>query len=391
MTPEPKCQTSRFEGVYVTASGSLFSFAMGLSAVAIPLFALESGFSGAEVGVLVALSACAQLVIRSVMSAMMRRFPDKHFVSAAGVLMAASCLVLLVSSGWWAFALSQVAQGAARGFVWTASQTHAVRTSRSSVAALARVNLSSGVGQIVGPFLAGPIIEHLSVTWALAAGAVPAVLVIVPASLLQRLEPLHPDRGKGAKGSRRRGAGVGLASWAGAVAGAWRAMMNSFVPIVLAGAGQSASAIGVVAAVANTANITGGAAAGKIRVDRLTVFLLAGIAVTGIGFAGFAALAGHFLPAAALLALSGAGAGLLQTVGPALASENVRPEERGEALATAGTYRAGALLAAPLLVSGLVTVMATPVAMLVLGVAMTAPTALALRSRRGRALGSHHG
>lgn len=390
MSSELKCQPSRFEGLYVTASGSLFSFAMGLSAVTIPLFALESGFSGAEVGVLVALSACAQLGVRTVMSALMRRFPDKHFLSAAGLLMAISCLVLLGSAGWWAFALSQLAQGAARGFVWTAAQTHAVRTSPSSVTALAQVNLSSGIGQIAGPFLAGPIIEHLSITWALAAGALPAALVIAPASMLMRLEPLRPERGKGAKRARHRHPGLGLASWAGAAAGAWRAMMNSFVPIVLAGAGQSASAIGMVAAAANTTNIAGGAAAGRIPTSRLTSFLVSGIAVTGIGFAGFAALAGHLVAAAVLLALSGAGAGLLQTVGPALASETVRPEERGEALATAGTYRAAALLAAPLVVSGLATVTAAPVAMLVLGVAMTAPAVSALRSRRDR-LGSQDG
>lgn len=382
MARETMSQPSRFEGFYVAAGGSLFSFAMGLSAVVIPLFGLESGFSGAEVGVLVALSACAQLATRSVMSALMRRCPDKHFVSAAGLLMAVSCLVLLISAGWWAFALSQVAQGAARGFVWTATQTHAVRTSPSAVAALAKVNLTSGVGQIVGPLAAGPILEHLSVTWALAVGAVPAALVIVPASLLQRLEPLRPDRGNRAERRQQRGSGVRLASSAGAAAGAWRAMMNSFVPILLAGAGQSASAIGTIAAVANTTNITGGAVAGKIPVGRLNGFLVAGIAATGIGFAGFAGFAGHLLLAAVLLALSGAGAGLLQTVGPALASETVRPEERGEALATAGTYRAAALLAAPLVVSGLVTVVATPVAMLALGVAMTAPAAFALRSRR---------
>lgn len=390
MARELRCQPSRLEGFYVGASGSLFSFAMGLSAVTIPLFALDSGFSGADVGVLVALSACAQLGIRTVMSSLMRRFPDKHFLSAAGLLMAASCLVLLASAGWWTFALSQLAQGAARGLVWTAAQTHAVRTSPSSVTALARVNLSSGVGQIVGPVLAGPIIEHLSIAWALAAGALPAALVVVPASLLMRLEPLRPDRGRNARRGQQRGAGIGLASWAGAAAGAWRAMMNSFVPIVLAGAGQSASAIGMVAAVANTTNIVGGAAAGRIHAGRLTSFLVAGTAVTGIGFAGFAALAGHLVAASALLALSGAGAGLLQTVGPALASESVRPEERGEALATAGTYRAAALLAAPLVVSGLVTVVAAPVAMVVLGVAMTAPAALAIRSRRDR-LGSQHG
>jgi MFS family permease len=382
MSAEPGCQPSRLEAVHVTASGTLFSFAMGFSAVAIPLFALESGFGAGEVGVMVALSACAQLGTRAVMRRLMRRFPDKHFVSASGMLMAASCLILLASAGWWAFALSQLAQGAARGFVWTATQTHAVRTSRSSVAALARVNLSSGLGQIVGPFLAGPVIEHLSVEWALAIGAVPALLVVVPASLLVRLEPLRPERGATSTLAVWRRPGLALASSAGATAGAWRAMMNSFVPIVLAEAGHGASAIGAVAAVANTTNIAGGAAAGRIRIERLTLFLAAGTLVTGLGLAGFGALADHAVTATVLLAVSGAGAGLLQTAGPALASETVRPEERGEALATAGTYRAAALLAAPLAVSGLVSLIAAPVALVALGTVMAAPVLLTRRRTR---------
>jgi MFS family permease len=376
-------QRSRFEDAYVGASGALFSFAMGLSAVAIPLFALNSGLTAGQVGVLIAVSACAQLSVRTVMGSLMRRVADKHFVSAAGVLMALSCVSLLLSSSVWVFVVSQLAQGAARGVFWTGVQTHVVRTSTSAVAAIAQINLVSGIGQIVGPFLAGPIIEHYSLERALACATVVGVLVVLPSSLMVRLEPMRPKRkGRSPAVAVWRQPGVGLASWAGAVAGSWRAMMNSYVPVVLAQAGHGAAAIGVVSGIANATSIGGSAAAGWIKMGRLRAFLVWGIVTSGVGLALFGILAGDLVLATVALAVAGVGAGLLQTAGPAVASETVAPEERGEAIATAGTYRAAALLLAPLGVAGLVTVIATSAGIAVLGVAMAGPVLL-LRGRKG--------
>jgi MFS family permease len=389
MSTLEQSQASRFEETYAGAGAAFFSFAMGLSAVAIPLLALDVGFHAGEVGVFVAFSAVAQLSIRSVMGALMRRVPDKHFVALAGALMALSCVVLVLSVGTWAFLLSQVAQGAARGFFWTGTQTHAVRTARSAVAAIAKVNLTSGIGQIIGPLVAGPIIAGLSARWALGLATVGGLLVLVPAALMVQLPPMRPTRTPGTTTAVWRRPGVGIASWAGASAGAWRAMMNSYVPIVLEQARQSSSAIGAVVSVANAASILGGAVAGRIRERRLQFWLVVGVAVTGVGLALFGGFAHQVLVAGTALSLSGVGAGLLQTVGPALATEAVSPEERGEAIASAGTFRAAALLLAPLGVAGLVTVMATPVALVIGGLAMSTPILLARRHMGGRSqLGS---
>lgn len=370
-------QPSSFESAYVGLAGALFTFAMGLSAVAIPLFALSAGYSAGQIGLLVALSACAQLGVRSVMSALMRHLASKSFVTLAAVLMALSCLLLVASAGSWAFVCSQLAQGAARGFFWTGGQTHVVRTSTSSVAAIARINLTSGFGQVLGPLLAGPLIQQLSVAWTLSCAGLFGALAVVPASLMVRLPPLRPERKRAAASSASPRSGVGIASWAGASAGSWRAMMNSYVPVVLAETGHAASAIGVVAAVANTTSIAGGAGAGWIKTRQLKISLIVGMVATGVGLGLFGLLAGNLVAAATALALSGLSAGLLQTVGPALASETVQPEERGEALATAGAYRAAALLFTPLGVAGLLAVMATSAAVAVTGLVMVGPAVLA--------------
>ncbi|MEV6119266.1 hypothetical protein AB0M23_01840 [Streptomyces sp. NPDC052077] len=109
-----ECQRFRFEGVHGGTSGALFPFAMGLSVVAIPPYAWRSGYSGGEVGVPVALSACAQPGSRAAIGALSRQRADKHLAGGAALPMTLSCAVLTPSNGPAAFVASQLAQDAAR-------------------------------------------------------------------------------------------------------------------------------------------------------------------------------------------------------------------------------------------------------------------------------------
>jgi hypothetical protein len=58
--------------------------------------------------------------------------------------------------------------------------------------------------------------------------------------------------------------------------------------------------------------------------------------------------------AGAFLFISGVGAGILQTLGPALATEAVGLEERGRAIASVGTFRAISLLVTPMGIGALI-------------------------------------
>ena len=88
---------------------------------------------------------------------------------------------------------------------------------------------------------------------------------------------------------------------------------------------------------------------------------------TGLGLAAVGPFAGLTAPVAIALAISGIGAGVLQTVGPAIAAEKVHPEERGDALALTGTFRATALFLSPLGMAGLVTLVPVTAALLAAG------------------------
>jgi MFS family permease len=367
--------------VIATAAGAtIYSVALGVASVALPLLALEAGYSGVEVGVLVALSAVSQMLSRIGMGSWLNRLPDWTFVFAAALMLALSSGLAALSTAVVPFAAAHLLQGVSRAFFWTGSQTHAVRGPRPAVRGMAVVNLSSSVGLLTGPVLAG-VLGSRSLVLAMAVGAGLAALGLVPALLLHRYPPFSPPGGSSQKQIWRR-PGVDAGCWAGVSAGAWRGLLGSYVPVALNHAGQSTGVIGVLVAIANAAQMSGSAGVTRLGRRGLARSLVLGALLAGAGTAAVGYLAGHAVLAAVVLAVSGIGAGLLQTAGPAVAVEAVHPEERGTVMATSGTFRAAALLASPLIAAGIVAVAPVSMALTVGGVLIAVPARWAWRLSR---------
>jgi MFS family permease len=370
--PEESVGQRRRETATTLAGATVFAVALGIVSVTAPLLAFRAGYSSPQIGVLVALSAVSQMGTRLFMGAMMRRLPDKVFILAAAACLAAACGALALSASWAVFAAAQLLQGLARALMWTGTQTHAVRLSQSAVAALAKVNLAAGSGQIVGPLLAGVLVAH-SPQLALGVAAAVSAVGVITAALLTRLAPFTGRAKDRAGGRVWRRPGVDVACWAGAGAGAWRGVLDSYVPVILEHAQQSAATIGAIVAVANGAQVAGGAIAGRLRGKGQQRSLVVGVLMSGLGVAALGPVAGMAALAGAALLLSGIGAGALQTLGPAIATDAVHPEERGEAIASAGTFRAAALLLSPFTLAGLVTVIPLSAAVLTAGLLISLP------------------
>ena len=60
----------------VLLTTATFSFVLGVSSVAVPLLAIQSGYSVAEVGVLAAVSAVSPILIRLFLNRILRVFPN---------------------------------------------------------------------------------------------------------------------------------------------------------------------------------------------------------------------------------------------------------------------------------------------------------------------------
>jgi MFS family permease len=374
---------SRRDTVATATGATVYSVSLGAAAVALPLLALDAGYTGVQVGVLVALSAVTQMLGRIGMGSWMNRFADWTFVIAATALLAVSCGLVALSTGVVPFVLANLLQGFSRAFFWTGTQTHAVRGDRPAVRGMAIVNLSSATGLLLGPLVAGAIGE-VSLSLALAVSAGLAVLGLVPAALLDRLPPFSPPTGSSQKRIWLR-PGVDAGCWAGVSAGAWRGLIGSYVPVALDAARLSTGFIGVLVSIANAAQLLGSAAVARLGSRRLTQSLVIGAVAAGVGVGVVGFVAGSPVVAGLSLAVSGLGAGVLQTAGPAVAVESVHKEERGAVMAASGTIRAAALRASPLAAAGLVAVAPVSVALAVGGTLILFPARWAWR------LGRHPG
>lgn len=354
------------------SSAVFFSIALGLSAVLLPLVALAAGYEPVAVGLLTAASGVSQLVTRLVIGPLMRRFPDWLLVLVAALAMSASTAVLVMSTALGPFLVCQVLQGTARGAFWTGSQTHVVRSAASSAAALAGVGVASSCGQLVGPLAAGLLAQRsLEVALLMVTGV--ALLATVPAILLDRLPPFAQVRNRSGGRVWRRPA-VSLGCWSSTTTGAWRGLMSSYVPVALVSAGQTAAGVGVLVWIANLACLVGTGVVGRLGPRGLARILVPATVGCGVSMGFLALTAGWALVVAVLLAVSGLAAGVLQVVGPARAVDAVDAEERGDAIAATGTFRASAVLGSPLIAAGMLEVVALGPAILVVGAVMLVPT-----------------
>ncbi|WP_077488184.1 MFS transporter [Sinomonas mesophila] len=379
---------------HLTQSANLaFSIAQAMAAVIVPILAVSAGHDIGLIGLIVAVSAVSQTVARLGMGALMSRLPTKHFIATATLLLSASCLLLGFSTELWAFVVAQLLQGAARAYFWTGSQTHVVRASDSAVTALSRLNVVQGIGQLIGPALAGVLGAWSLQISLLAAGALAAV-ALAPAIALVRFAPF-PKRSRHSTERPRqiwRQPGVGMAASMTAIGGAWRGIVNSYLPVILTAAGYSVPVAGALMTVANLASLGGSALSRRIQAAGPRAANAIGTAGAGLGLALASFFPNPIWAVVVGLAISGAGAGILQTVGPALAADSTSEDDRGRAIASIGTFRSISLLASPLAAAGLVLIVpSAAVAAGIAGIIISTPSLTALIRPRGKARTSREG
>lgn len=352
-----------------------FSLSLGASGLVMPLLALSAGYDPAMVGVFTAISAVAQLGVRLGLPWLLTRVPDRHLIVAANVMMVASFGLLFLTSALPAFVVAQLLQGASRALFWTASQTHAVRNRGAMVRSLALVQTLGNVGQLAGPAIAGLIAAQSIHSALLFAGAL-AFVGLAAGTLMAVLPPFPRQERNGGPRIWQR-PGVDLACWASYSAGGWRAMLSSYVPVALATAGQPPQVIGFLLMVSEGSGLAASGLLMRSRPPDVRLWLQAAVVIVAATLIVFP-LVTAVAPAAGLaLAFGGLGSGLLMSLGPALATQSVTEDERGEAIAVTGTFRAAALLVTPAAAAAALTVVTLPVGLLVAAIAIGAPPIIA--------------
>lgn len=357
----------------------LFSHGLGIGIVAVPLVALGAGYDAASVGFLVAIAAASQLTARLALPWLLGRFPDRALSAVAAALLLGSFGSIALSTALPVFVLAQVLQGVGRALFWTSSQTHAIRDSGRPVDRLVDLNIAGNAGTLTGPLVAGAL-GAIDLRLALVAAVFAAGGAVVGSLTLRRLPPFDRRGSRGAFGLLRR-PGIAASSWGSVVGGGWWSMLGSFIPVLLVGAGVGTLGVGGLVTASESAGLVALILLRRLPVERV------GVAVATGGFVACGALVGlalvpPILPLYILLLIAGgAASGTVTTLAPALAAAEASPQEQGDALALAGTFRAGALLGAPAGVGALVSVVPLTTGLFILGSGLAA-VGLAIERRR---------
>jgi hypothetical protein len=167
--------------------------------------------------------------------------------------------------------------------------------------------------------------------------------------------PLDRAGSRGSLALLRRD-GQAVAAWGSAVAGAWWAMVGSYIPVLLVAGGFGAGAVGLAVSVSEAAGAVVLALVrglSPVRAARLVRRAAVVLPIVLVAIALGPAVLPVYL---VLLVAGGATSGTLTALAPAVASAAATPAEQGDALAISGAFRAGALLVAPATVGGLLAV-----------------------------------
>ena len=139
------------------ASTFMVSLAMGLTGLALPLYARDLGASYTSIGLLGAM----YVAFNFLFSPLTGRFADRHgrrIPLVAGFFLVALSLALypLISAVWWLLAV-RLLQGAAEAPLWVNAQTAVADLSKPSNRgrAMGIYGTSWGIGFAIGPFLGG--------------------------------------------------------------------------------------------------------------------------------------------------------------------------------------------------------------------------------------------
>lgn len=354
-----------------------FSLAVSSLSLLFPVLALSLGYSGSLIGILVSCAAALQIVTRFGLPWLLSRQCERNLLVAATVLIALSALSLLVVTGVGGLVLSQVFQGPARAIFWTSIQAYVVRGRGRPIQRLAQTQMASTVGAVLGPASAGTV-AAISLRGALWGTVVGAILAAGSGMLLER-RVVVPRGPRSARKGLWRQREVSIGCWASFVAGGWKGILDSFVPVVLSGAGLGAAIIGILLSVSEVAAFAASAWMSFVRKFAMKRALILSAASVLFGAAFLPLVAASPLLAALALFSGGFGGGLTTTLGPTIANLNSTDAERGSAFAATGAYRSAARMSSPTAIAGLGSVLGTSTAIGVAAFALVLPVLLLSR------------
>jgi MFS family permease len=315
-----------------------WNFGLGMTWLAVPLYAYSQGLSNAQIGLLFAAPVLAQAPLNLVGGAYTDRIGGRRILLGSCVATTAAGLWFMVAQGFWMLMAGQVVLILARAAFWPATWAMASELPGARGLQLGRLNAATNFGQIVGTTLCGFLLAAAGFRPTFGVLAVTGVIALV-AGLGTQAQPQKATPARHVLGAylpllrERIIAYTIVCAYLSALP---FSLSMSFYPVLLAHYGYGEGTSGVLLALRAVGSIFASLLAARfVRTGPQTLWpVVCGIAVAAA--VGLVPTVNHIAPIAFWMLVVGAGTAAMTLYFQITIAEASRQEERGSALALGG-------------------------------------------------------
>ena len=316
-----------------------WNIGLGMTWLALPLYAKAQGLSNAQIGLLIALPVLAQMPLNLAGGAYADRIGGRRIMLGSSCVMAAAALWLMFAHGFWMLVLGQLGLILSRATFWPATWAMASELPGDRGVQLGRLNAVTNLGQISGTVLCGLLLSSAGF------GATFGVLASMGfAAFLAGLgtRPSHrhsPHAGRHVLAGYiplLRNRVVHYSILCAYLSALPFSLSVSFYPLLLAQFGYREASSGILLALRALGAIGAGLIVGRfVRTGPETLWpVICGLAVAAA--VGLMPLVNHVAPIGLWMLVVGIGSAAMTLYFQITISEASRVEERGSALALGG-------------------------------------------------------
>ncbi len=338
------------------ANAFTWNFALSMTHLLVPLYALELGMNGVAIGSLIALPVLIQIWFNLLGGAYADRIGAKRTSMFSCAFMLISAAVFALSGSFFGLLAGQLMMILSRASFWPSNWALASRLPGDRSRNMGRLNATTNAGQIVGIAIAGMVIAWFGFRagfWLMAAAA---LLSLLFATFITHLKPEHSVRPAllSTYGVLLKHRSIYFALLCAYISALPFSLSVSFYPILLVEQGFASDVTGWLLALRAVGSIAASIALAHLvrrAADRTTPFVAALVCALSVTLA--AVTPQPFWVGLFLLAL-GAGSGLMTVYFQILISATSTTEQRASAMALGGLGWGLSNFTTPLVV-GLVT------------------------------------
>ena len=332
-------------------SSLAWNFGLGMTWLAVPLYAYSQGMSNAEIGILFAVPVLAQAPLNLAGGAYTDRIGGRRILLGSCAATIAAGLWFMFAEGFWMLLAGQAVFVLARAAFWPATWAMASELPGARGMQLGRLNAVTNFGQIVGTTLCGFLLAGAGFRATFAVLAATGVIALV-AGLGTQVQPPKapsPRHVLAAYLPLLRERIIAYAIVCAYLSALPFSLSMSFYPVLLAHYGYGEQASGILLALRAVGSILASLLAARfVRTGPQTLWPVAcGVAVAAS--VGLVPTVNHVAPIAFWLLVVGAGTAAMTLYFQITISEASRPEERGSALALGGLGWSVSHLSTPLI------------------------------------------